>query len=146
MYVSQEQLRISLKVLDKEVHPFFGTSFLAFKELGLAIGDPRRVDIADQETAILESFYNPVPESEYYYIPLRKVGSTKRWVSKRKYATSGLQKMRTTTFKDVFIHPTNTDEWAWVPGYLSDLKAQLKGVPVPAFHLAVWLFGGSKLA
>jgi len=77
MYISLEQLRISLRVLDQEVHPFFGTSFLAFKQLGLAIDEPRRVDIADQETAILESFYNPVPESDYYYIPLRKVGPTK---------------------------------------------------------------------
>ncbi|HYT45357.1 MAG TPA: hypothetical protein VEP90_23720, partial [Methylomirabilota bacterium] len=79
MYISLEQLSVSLKELDHKVHPFFGTSFLAFKQLELAIDEPRRVDIADQETAILDSFYNPVPESDYYYIPLRKVGPTKRW-------------------------------------------------------------------
>ncbi len=70
MYISLEQLRTSLKALDS-VHTFFGTSFLAFKQLELPIDTVRPVDIANQEAFILDSFYNPSPMSNYYYIPLR---------------------------------------------------------------------------
>lgn len=137
MYISSEQLAISLKELDP-VHPFFGISFLAFKRLGLQVGQPRRVDIANEETRILTTHYNPVSSSQYYYVPLRSIGPKNRWVSKRKYPDSGLQKTRTTTFQPAFLHPSK-NEWAWSPDYLSRLTALSHAVKVPAFHLAVWL-------
>lgn len=138
MYISSEQLEDSLKQLDP-VHPFFGISFLAFKLLDLPIGTPEAVDIADQETAILEDYYNPLPNSAYYYVPLRSIGPKRRWVSKKKYPPSGLQKTRTTTFKDAFLHPSK-NEWAWAPDYLAKLSAHLQDhAKIPAFHLAVWM-------
>ena len=139
MYINFEQLAKSLKKLDS-AHPFFGTSFLAFKELGLSVNDPRRVNIANQETFLLENYYNPVPSSGYYYMPLRSgSGRKNRWVLKSKYPTSGLQKTRTTTFSRVFLHPT-PNEWAWSPDYLSRLSSLQGEEKVPAFHLAVWMF------
>ncbi|MEO8953030.1 MAG: hypothetical protein ABI396_18735 [Ktedonobacteraceae bacterium] len=77
MYISIEQLGISLRKLDP-INPFFGVSFLAFKESGLRIGDPQPVNIAEEETSILEAYYNPLPASDYYYMPLRKTGPKKR--------------------------------------------------------------------
>lgn len=139
MYISLQQLEASLSKLDP-VHPFFGISFLAFKQLDLKVNDLKHVDIADQETAILEAYYNPRPESKYYYVPLRSTGRVNRWVSKIKYPDSGLQKTRTTSFIRAFLHPSNSDEWAWVPDYLSVLSnTRNVKVPLPAFHLAVWI-------
>ncbi|MGI9060016.1 MAG: hypothetical protein ACR2H5_15710 [Ktedonobacteraceae bacterium] len=77
MYISIEQLGISLRKLDP-INPFFGVSFLAFKESGLRIGDPQPVNIAEEETSILEAYYNPLPASDYYYMPLRKTGPKKK--------------------------------------------------------------------
>jgi hypothetical protein len=139
MYISFEQLRASLKELD-HAHSFFGISFLAFKQLDLSVGKPRHVNIADQETLILENYYNPRPSSEYYYVPQRSGGpkGIKRWVSKKKYPDSGLQKTRTTTFKEAFLHP-NKNEWAWAPNYLSELADKQHSGKVSVFHLAVWM-------
>jgi len=137
MYISIDQLEISLGELD-HVHPFFGTSFLAFKQLDLEVGKPRRVDIANQETSILEAYYNPLPSSGYYYVPLRSGGPRKRWVNKRKYPDSGLQKTRTTTFAGPFIHP-NKYEWAWASNYIAELLSLSGDRKVPAFHLAAWM-------
>lgn len=138
MYISSEQLENSLIKLDP-VHPFFGVSFLAFKQLDLSVDTPRHVNIADQETSLLETYYNPLPKSAYYYIPLRSIGPKRRWVSKRKYPDSGLQKTRTTTFKDAFLHPSK-NEWAWAPDYLAKLSKHLQdNAKISAFHLAVWM-------
>src|SRR5260370_15458453 len=114
MYISIEQIDESLRKLDL-VHPFIGTSFLAFKIVQLPIETSTHVDIADQEKFILDTYYNPYPESKYYYVPLRGGGPKDRWLLKNKYPTSGLQKMRTSTFSEVFLHTSDTDEWAWEP-------------------------------
>lgn len=144
MYISKEQIEFALAKLDP-IHPFFGTSFLAFKRAGLPIQSPIEINIAQAETEILEDFYNPLPRSKYYYIPLRQVGPKNRWVNKKKYPMSGLQKTRTTTFKDVFVHQRK-ELWAWQSDYIARLEnfviEKQKGVPVPAFHLAAWLFRG----
>jgi len=137
MYISLEQLKVSLRELDP-VHPFFGTSFLAFKQLGLEVSRPSCMDIANQETSILENYYNPLLNSKYYYIPMRSIGPKDRWVLKKKYPDSGLQKTRTTTFLNAFLHPSK-HEWAWAPDYLSKLTAIQHSVKIPAFHLAIWI-------
>lgn len=142
MYISPTYLETAVKVLD-QIHPFWGTSFLAFKKLGLDIGNPKAIDIASQETLLLDAYYNPQPRSKFYYVPLRGIGKKDRWVSKNKYATSGLQSLRTQTFKNAFLHPRE-DEWAWHPKYLNHLRNYIekkqRGILVPAFYLAVWLF------
>jgi len=137
MYISFEQIGASIKELDP-INPFFGISFLAFKQLSLPVSKPLKVDIANQEALILEAYYNPSPGSTYYYVPLRSTGPMRRWVSKRKYPASGLQKTRTTTFIKAFIHP-NKNEWAWRSDYISELIAVPHFMRIPVFHLAVWI-------
>jgi AAA domain, putative AbiEii toxin, Type IV TA system len=136
MYISAEQLAKSLKQLDA-IHPFYGISFLACKELELPVEEPIRVDIAGQETSLLETYYNPLPNSQYYYVPLRS--GKNRWVLKNKYPDSTLKKARTSTFRKVFQHPT-ANEWAWASNYLLLLSLLQVGKKVPVFHLAVWMF------
>ena len=139
MYISIEQLADSLKKLDFS-HSFFGISFLAFKELDLPTGAPRHVDIANQEKSILETYYNPLPNSKYYYIPQESGSVLKhRWVSKSTYPDGRLEKTRTITLRDAFLHPT-PNEWAWSPNYLQILTHLQGVVKIPAFHLAVWMF------
>ncbi|NWJ95302.1 MAG: ATP-binding protein [Chloroflexi bacterium] len=138
MYLNFEQISDSVAKLDP-IHPFFGISFLAFKQLGLPIGELETVDIANQETSLLDIYYNPLPDSDFYYVPLRSIGPKKRWVLKRKYSDSDLQKTRTTTFSNAFKRG-NKSEWAWTSDYISKLARLQKGLKVPAFHLAVWMF------
>ncbi|MCI0692538.1 AAA family ATPase [candidate division KSB1 bacterium] len=142
MFLSDGQISVAVQELDR-IHPFWGTSYLAFKLLNLEIGKPRRVDIAGQEKIILDKYYNPRPQSKYYYVPLRGSGPKNRWVNKNKYSTSGLQSIRTQTFKDILLHP-NEDEWAWAPKYVTKLKdfivLRQQGRPVDIFYLAVWMF------
>ncbi len=142
MYISVEQINEALRVLDS-VHPFIGTSFLAFKIIHLPTETFIHVDIADQERFILDTYYNPFPESKYYYVPLRGGGRKDRWLVKNKYATSGLQKMRTSTFGEVFLHTTDTDEWAWEPNYVLQIARKLRNRKVPALHLAIWILRDS---
>lgn len=138
MYISVEQLAKSLPQLDA-IHPFYGISFLACKELELPIGKAIQVDIAGQATSILETYYNPLPNSQYYYIPLRSsIGSKDRWVLKNKYSDSLLPKARRAIFRHAFQHPA-TNEWAWAPDYLFELSS-IQGKKIPVFHLAVWMF------
>jgi AAA domain, putative AbiEii toxin, Type IV TA system len=143
MYISIEQIDESLRKLDS-VHPFIGTSFLAFKIVQLPIETCTHIDIADQERFILDTYYNPYPESKYYYVPLRGGGPKDRWLLKNKYPTSGLQKMRTSTFSEVFLHTSDTDEWAWEPNYVLRIMRKLHNKKVPVLHLAIWLLRDSS--
>jgi hypothetical protein len=140
MYISVEQLAKSLAQLDS-THPFYGISFLACKELELPIGKPIQVDIAGQATSILETYYNPLPNSQYYYVPLRSGRSRKRrWVLKNKYLDSlRIREKSIIAFHNAFQNPI-ANEWAWASDYLSQLSSLQEGKKVPVFHLAVWMF------
>jgi hypothetical protein len=145
MYISTAPIEIAIKKLDR-VHMFWGTSFLALKQMGLTVGKPESVDIAKQETLILETFYNPHPESRFYYVPLRGTGRKNRWVGKEKYSTSGLQTLRTQTFKNAFLHPTTKpqNKWAWTTDYIKKLEnfieQKQRNIRVPILYLAAWMF------
>ncbi len=142
MYLTAPYIEEAVQVLDS-VHPFWGTSFLAFKRLRLPIEKPVVVDIAGTEAEILSSYYNPRPESAFYYVPLRGTGPKERWVRKSKYPTSGLQAMRTQTFKDVLMHP-KVDEWCWKADYIKELRRFIDqrqhGLLPRLFFIAVWLY------
>jgi len=138
MYLSVEQIDESIRKLDS-VHVFMGTSFLAFKISQLPIGTRTHIDIAEQERFILETYYNPYPDSKFYYVPLRGGGPENRWRGKKKYPTSGLQRIRTSTFSSVFLHTPDTDEWGWEPSYVLQIAKRLRNKKVPAFYLATWI-------
>jgi len=146
MYLSNKIIEKALQVLEK-IHPFWGNTFLAAKRFELPIGTSVDVKISKEENGVLKKYYDIFPQSDYYFQPSIVSSGQERWVSKRKYASSSLQKTRTTTFIDVFIHKANTSDWGWEDNYVDLLKQKLelnlppyRGKPTPIFSLAVWLY------
>lgn len=147
MYISIEQLRESIDNL-ASVHPFYGTTFLVCKLADIPVGDRTQLPISDLENDFLERYYKPNPSSDYFYRVFRVSGKSQHWIHRAKYASSTLQTIRTRgPFAKPFDHPINTNSWGWKPDYVNTLWSNLaqnsppyKGEPVPAFHLAVWLF------
>lgn len=137
MYLSLDQIAESHDNLEK-VHPFYLITFLTCKYYKLPVGKALPFQINKFETDHLAKYFKPNPMSVHFY----KVSSVGRkfqkWV-KPDYASSGSQKTRTTTFQEAFIHEKKTDLWGWKSSYIPFLRSKLKK-PIPAFHLAVWLF------
>jgi hypothetical protein len=147
-YISIEQLRISLKNLES-IHQFYGITFLTCKLNSLPIGRPIELPINAEEKRLLDTYYKPYPMSEYYFRVFRLSDQKKGWLSS-KYASSGLQSTRTREFRDAFLHSRGTDQWGWKDNYVEVLKQNLtrnrppyQAKPIPAFHLAVWLYRDS---
>jgi len=143
MFLSLQQVQRSLGGL-RRVHPFFVLSFLVGKKQCLAAGEVSRVKYDRAETEFLRCHYHPAPKSDYF-LAAWDTGRAKKWWVDPKYGSSGSQKNRTSTFKDVFLHEPGTDQWGWHPQYIDRLVAHLdrtKGKRIPAFDLAVWLYRG----
>lgn len=142
MFLSISQLKESLENL-KLLHPFYGMTFLACKTAKLPVGDEAEfaIKMGTKEREFFDKYYRPDKESKYYYQVFR-TSKKSRWLEPD-YPTSGSQKTRTTTFKDAFNHLIDSDSWTWRSNYVEILKYHLYhkgGGPIPAFHLAVWLY------
>lgn len=126
------------------VHPFFGMSFLAFKEAQIPVGAPVPVTLAQSVDVILERHYRASKEYAGFYNPLFTSDKTKRWVAPR-YGSTSLQRITTDTFADALIHPKGSSLWGWQANYINMLYKHLEdkhmeGKRIPAFDLAVWLY------
>ena len=141
MYLSKKQLEEALKNLEF-VHPFYGITFLAFKAAKLPVGNAIEFAASHEEERFLQQYYRPDERSAYYYRVFRVSDRSKHWLEPD-YPWKGLQSVRTRTFGDAFIHEKNTDLWGWKQDYVQTLRAHLhrqRSRPIPAFHLAVWLY------
>ena len=88
----------------------------------------------------LDRYYKPNKKSAYYFRIFRISDKSKFWLGPD-YPFSGSQSTRTRKFGGAFIHHMNTDVWGWHSDYVQTLKLHLyRGKPIPAFHLAVWLY------
>lgn len=147
MYLSVEIVKEALEIL-KDIHPFYGNTFLACKNGNLPVGRAEPFAIADVEDNFVKKYYQPDKTSEHFYTAFYTIDKTNRWLKLEKYASSTLQKTRTqSVFKDAFIHESRSSDWGWSLNYLSVLERNLNqnkhdfnGKPVPAFYLAAWLF------
>ena len=147
MFLSFNQIQQSLTNL-QPIHPFYGTTFLACKKKGLLVGQAASFPISVVETQFLDEYYRPDSTSEYFYRIFRVSAKAKRWVHRKKYASSTLQSIRTqTVFRNAFIHDINSDQWGWQKEYIATLKSNLaqnsppyKNKKVPIIDLAVWLY------
>jgi predicted ATPase len=147
MYLSLDIISSALETL-KDIHPFYGTTFLACKRENLPVGRSIPFAIAEVETNFIKEYYQPVKTSNYLYTAFSTPKKDNRWLKLKKYASSTLQGTRTRqAFKDCFIHELDTSEWGWKADYLSVLKSCLSqnkrsfsGNPLPTFDLAAWLF------
>lgn len=147
MFLSLSQIKDALENL-KAIHPFYGLTFLACKRERLPVGRAISFQISVHETALLDQYYRPHTTSQYYYQVFRTSVKEDRWVHGLKYSSSTLQSTRTRSdFRNAFIHESGSDSWGWSPNYVDTLKVNLshnippyRDVPVPAFHLAAWLY------
>src|SRR5690242_3629742 len=141
MYVSLESLQGALDDL-KNVHTFFGTTFLALKRAELPIAKTKTINFSGLNRELLESHYNPLPESGRFYTPFQT--SSDRWVS-GEYSRTTLQRIAKDTFGDCFLHPSKSNDWGWRKDYLRSLAAHLTEA-IPSFSLALWLYRDTDLS
>lgn len=147
MFLSLDIIRESLKVL-KNIHPFYGTTFIACKSEGLPEERAIPFAISEIETEFVQKYYRTDKLSNYFYTAFITPVANKRWINLKKYASSTLQSMRTrSAFKDAFIHELGSKDWGWHEDYvlvltknLNENKNDLKGQPLPLFYLACWIF------
>ena len=138
MFISFSQIRASLNALN-EVHPFFGTVFLAFKLANLPMEKPIELNFTAAVEDVLQRFYKPLTWHEGFYSPFHTSNRKNRWQNRR-YGSTTLQRIAVDTFSKAFIHPKTTQYWAWEENYIEELKTHLNGRKIPVFHLAAWLF------
>lgn len=147
MYLSIEVIEQTLEIL-KNIHPFFGTTFLACKLENLPVGRSIPFAISDVETSFLRKYYQTDKESSFFYTAFFTPVKEKRWISLKKYASSSLQSTRTrSVFKEAFIHTPGKKDWGWETDYLIKLeenlnenKGEWQGKRLPVVYLAAWLF------
>ena len=87
MYLALDLVRRALLEL-RDVHPFYGITYLVCKKAKLPVGASVHFAINKAETDFLNLHYKPNLSSKYYFQPLRTANPAKRWVSP-KYASSG---------------------------------------------------------
>jgi hypothetical protein len=116
-------------------------TFLAFKRVGLPIGEAIEVNFAEVNRALLDNYYRVSSRFDRYFSPFRTSGSG--WVSLEHPRTT-LQRIAKDTFGAAFLHESGTQAWGWASRYVDVLRNHL-GAPIPAFDLAVWLFRQDEL-
>lgn len=136
MYFSLKQIQQSIERLD-ELDSFFGTVFLAFKEINLPVGETRVIQSIPILETFLQKYYRPFPDYSGFYTPFRTWN--KRWHTYQ-YANS-LHRTKIVAFSDVILHPKGSQEWGWKNDYVNILaKEHLSNRTIPTFDLAVWLY------
>lgn len=138
MFLSIDQVGDSLPLI-ADLNPFFGMSFLAFKEAELPVGKARPLNFSRSVQGILGRHYKPASEYAGFYNPFRTSDQSNRWLVPR-YGSTSLQRITTDTFADTLIHKKGEASWGWRVDYIERLKAHLGGHLIPAFPLGVWLY------
>jgi len=137
-FISIDQIRTSLPFL-ANLNPFFGMSFLAFKEVGIPIGQTHQLVFSQIVQRVLERHYKPVANYPGFYNPFKTSDQSNRWLAQR-YGSTSLQRITTDTFADALIHKKGESSWGWKNDYVKRLQEHLHKHRIPAFHLGVWLF------
>lgn len=142
MFFSKDQLEISIKRLGA-LDPFFGTVFLALKEVDLPEGATRHLKFQPLLEAFLHKYFQLTRHDHSFYTPFRS-SNKKRWLTLQ--YTKTLQRMTITTFSDVIRHFRGSSEWGWQTDYVEILsqKYLTQENLIPAFDLAVWMFRSRK--
>ena len=139
-YFSGPQIEESLRDLQSH-NAFFGVTFLVLKKAGVPVGSTSHLRLDAENKRFLEAYYRAHPKSEYFFRVFRPTDKAKDWV-KPNYASTGLQSTNTQAFRDATLHDKNGRTWGWASDYLLQLVSKLpgKGMRVPLFHLAVWIY------
>lgn len=138
MFFSKEQIEQSVKRLN-DLNPFFGTTFLAFKQQGLPIGATKSINSTATLDTFLQNYYHPQDDYPGFYTPFKTWDNKKKRWNSRLYSRS-LHVTASQHFKDILLHEGG-GKWGWQPDYIQVIAAKhLRGHLIPAFDLAVWLY------
>src|SRR6476469_5999567 len=97
-FLSSDQVKRSLPLL-ADLNPFFGMSFLAFKEAQLPVGKVQPLVFSRIAQLILDKHYKPALSYPGFYNPFKTSDQNNRWLAAR-YASTSLQRVTTDTFAD----------------------------------------------
>ena len=140
-YISQGQLRYSLHEL-RNVHPYFGMAFLAFKEVDIPINTSINLNFSAVMRDFLERYYRPAKSYSGYYSPFRTSNPANRWVTS-KYPSGSLQRITVDTFGPAIIHAKRQPFWGWHTNYvemLHRIQRETDTSAIPVLPLALWLY------
>ena len=145
MYIAIEAVLAAITALSR-VHPFHGITYLACKKERLPVSDQPVEFRLDRSTkAHMDEFHRLCPQSERYYQPFGSLNSARRWVNPD-YASSGLQRINTSTFRAAFRHEAGTPYWSWSKQYVDVLAGNLyRRALLPALEMSVWLYRKSDV-
>lgn len=137
MYFSSNTIVNAIERLRKDVHPFFGITYLACKRIDLPVGECAEIKLDSHTLDFLNAHHKIDTQSEYFFQPYK---SSVLWLVK-KYPSAGLQAINTQTYSDVFLHERKKPLWGWQEDYIELLQQHLEGnKPIPLFELLVWLY------
>ncbi len=145
MFFSKEIIQRAIESF-KDVHPFFGITYLSAKLHELPVGSTCTCSIDTWNKEFMNQYHKICAESAYYFQPFNSNSREKQWVTDR-YPSTGLQAINTQTFKDAFIHERNSRTWGWDNNYIEYLKGLIGSFShaIPAFYIAVWFFKDEEL-
>ena len=137
-YLSESAIYWSINELSKNVHPFFGITFLVCKKLKLPVGKTMTIKLDGLTKEYLSRHHRTDSKSNFFFQPFK---SNTAWVT-GKYPSSGLQAINTQTFEDVFLHTKRSPEWGFKETYIDKMHTVLGSlsgydlISLPA--IAIW--------
>ena len=125
MFLSKRVISEAIQIL-KNIHPFYGNTFLACKRENLPVGRVTPILMSEIEDDLIRSFYQTDRNSDYFYTAFFTSAKKDRWNDLASYAESTLQSTRTRSrFRDAFLHEPGSSEWGWNVDYVSILEGHL---------------------
>ncbi len=143
MFVSRLLLERSAHAL-KDIHPFYGFAYLAFKKARLPVEDLVSVNFTAVMDAHLDRHFKPLPGVTGFYSPFFTSRPALRWLVPR-YASTSLQRIVVDTFSECFHHEKGSSIWSWRSDYVDSLERKLAGKKIPSVLLAAWLYRDEDL-
>ena len=102
MYLSKKFILTAIRNL-RDVHPFYGITFLTCKKNELPIGTAQNFPMDRKTAGFMNDVHKLNPESRNYFQPYKSNARDKYWITK-KYPSAGLQAINIQTFSGAFIH------------------------------------------
>lgn len=138
-YFSIAQIQEAIRAL-RPHHAIFATTFFVLKKEKVPVGRKIRFSLDAANKEFLEQHYRIHPKSAHSFRVLRQGNPKKDW-NEPEYAGKGLQSVNTRGCPKAFVHDKNDNTWGWSNNYLVALSEKLpKGIKLPLFHMAVWLY------
>ena len=109
MYFNQGLIEYAMKRLEA-VHPFYGISFLVFKQGNLPVGRKVEFSINQEDDKFLKKYYHPDKRSNWFFRSFRISDKEKYWL-RPDYASRVCKRVESQQVGMVFIHKSVTSQW-----------------------------------